>query len=350
MSLGESALSDVFDRKRNGLNAIRFALAAGVVFWHAYPLSDRTLDWAPAHQFMENLWVDGFFAISGFLIVGSWMNNPSPRRYLTARLLRILPGFYVCLLVTAGLIAPLGAILSGGTMFSMSSLTYIFKNAALWVFQFDIAGTITTAPFPRVWNGSLWTLAWEFLCYIGVLILGLTGLLKRTAALVLAFALLWGALFASTVGMIGGTTFHDASRFGLAFVSGALVWKLAHKLPVSPAIVAAAFVVTAAAMFLPDYRLVAMPFLAYGLIGMGALIKHERAQFRNDLSYGLYIYAFPVQQLLALSGLAALPVAIFGALSLLCTLPLAALSWFLVEKPAQRFKQKARPSLVEQCA
>lgn len=95
------------------------------------------------------------------------MRTPDWRRYLRARVLRIMPAFWVCLAVTALVIAPLttGA-------FGQDNLGYIAKNAALWVFQYDIAGTPAGVPYDAVWNGSLWTLAWEFSCYLGVMLLG----------------------------------------------------------------------------------------------------------------------------------------------------------------------------------
>ena len=105
-------------------------------------------------------------------------------------------------------------------------------------------------------------------------------------------------------------------------------------------LVAVALVITVASSALPSYQLIAAPFLAYGLIGVGALARHKRLALRNDLSYGMYIYAFPAQQMLAILGLAALPVWGFAFASVAATLPLAAASWFMVEKPMQRFSKK----------
>jgi peptidoglycan/LPS O-acetylase OafA/YrhL len=77
MSPGDNSLATVLDRKRNGLNAIRLALALGVIAWHSFPLTGRTVEWEPARQLLELVFVDGFFAISGVLIVGNWHNNPN---------------------------------------------------------------------------------------------------------------------------------------------------------------------------------------------------------------------------------------------------------------------------------
>ena len=101
---------------------------------------------------------------------------------------------------------------------------------------------------------------------------------------------------------------------------------------------------------LPDYRLIAAVPLAYAIIVSGALIHHERFRLRTDLSYGVYIYACPIQQLLVICGLGALNPIVFAIIGAVATLPFAALSWFLVEKPAMVLKarikgKKVRPGL-----
>ena len=88
--------------------------------------------------------------------------------------------------------------------------------------------------------------------------------------------------------------------------------------------------------------------LAYAIIVSGALIHHRRLVLRTDLSYGVYIYAFPIQQLLVICGLAFLNPGVFAVIAAVATLPLAALSWFLVEKPAislkSRLKRRSAPA------
>ena len=78
-------LHQAFDPRNNALNAVRLALALGVIFWHSYPLSGRDISFGPAREIMAEVWVDGFFAISGFLIVRSWTRRPDVRAYLKAR-------------------------------------------------------------------------------------------------------------------------------------------------------------------------------------------------------------------------------------------------------------------------
>src|ERR1700730_15754096 len=109
MSLGEE-----FDPRSNALNAWRLTLAMGVILWHSWPVAGRQVSFAPAHQLLRDAWVDGFFAVSGFLITWSWFNNPRLRDYFAARGLRILPGLWASLIITAFVIAPIGVAIQGG--------------------------------------------------------------------------------------------------------------------------------------------------------------------------------------------------------------------------------------------
>ena len=63
---------------------------------------------------------------------------------------------------------------------------------------------------------------------------------------------------------------------------------------------------------------------------------------RNDLSYGVYIYGFPVQQLLFLTGASSLGPLAFAGVACVTVLPFAAMSWLLVERPAMRMKTLGR--------
>lgn len=341
------AFSVVFDPRQNALNALRLLLAISVIGWHSFPITGRDIAFDPLRQLLSHVGVDGFFTISGFLIVSSWVRAPRTVTFLRARALRIFPGFWASLLVTAVVIAPLALLLSGdglGARYWRDSVSYVGRNAGLWVAQYDIAGTPAGVPFPGVWNGSMWTLFWEFLCYLAVLALGLTRLLERRFTIPVAFVALTLTTLATAYGPVDNYWLTLGSRFGLPFVAGAVVYHYRDRLPVRGPLLALAAVLVLAACLLPDYRVVAALPLAYFLLSVGALGRHPRLRFRQDLSYGTYIYAFPLQQALALVGAASLGVFLFAVASLALTLPFAAASWFGIEKPALRLKGRtARP-------
>lgn len=332
-------LSDVFDPRANGLNFVRLSLALGVIVWHSFALSGIEIEWHPLRQLLGEIWVDGFFAISGFLIVSSWARDPNAARFLRARLLRILPAFWVCLLVTAFAIAPLAT----GSLGS-DNISYVVRNFALWVFQFDIDGTPRSVPYPGVWNGSIWTLAWEFGCYLLVLGLGVTGLIRKRATLWTLFILCIGGTAAASLGLISNWFLITGSRFGIMFLAGAIVWQHRDRIPVNTITVIGSVAVVILSLALPDYRLLSALPLAFLVLVTGAKITTPRLRLRNDISYGVYIYAFPLQQVLAICGAWTLGIPAFATLAMMATVPIAALSWFAVEKPALRFKSAQKRS------
>lgn len=340
--------------------------------WHSWPLTNRHVSFAPAQQLLRDVWVDGFFAISGFLIMSSWFSNPRLRTYFVARGLRILPGLWICLVITAFVIAPIAVAIQGGSagklLLSGAPIAYVLKNSAVMLLQIDVGGTPRGTPWPG-WDNSLWTLQWEVLCYIAVAAFGVVGLLRRRwlipALLVLALCL--SAIlppFSSTVAeqpLNAQQNVHAvsplqalgviAARFAVMFLAGALLYQWRDKIPARWSLVVVSIVIVLGSSLLPNYRLVAAVPLAYAIIVSGALIRNRRLRLRTDLSYGVYIYAWPMQQLLVICGLLVLNPFVFAIVAAIATLPLAALSWFMVEKPAlslkSRLKRKSRAATNE---
>ena len=341
-------LEQVFDPRNNALNALRLVLAAEVILFHSFPVTGR-MPPAMALQFLFAVGVDGFFAVSGFLIARSWLSNPRVGEYLTARALRILPGLWVCLIVTAFVIAPIGVAAQGGSIsnFVMSTapIEYVLKNSAVLHLQFGIAGTPAGVPFTGDWNASLWSLIWEVLCYLAVAGLGVVGLAARrwTSPVILLLAVV-GACFLPPLTFPGVWTVPQLlARCVMMFAAGAVMYQWRDVIPARWSLVAISLVIVVlACILLPDYRVVGALPLAYAVIVSGALIGNKRMVLRTDLSYGLYIYAFPVQQLLVIAGLRSLHPVLFFVVATVATLPLAALSWFLVEKRAISLKSRLK--------
>lgn len=342
-------LAQVFDPRNNALNLFRLGLAAEVMVFHSWPVTGRT----PPHLLLQLLFsvgVDGFFAISGFLITASWVNDPRLRDFLTARALRILPGFYVCLIVTAFVFAPLNLALNGGSagelLTSSAPIEYVLKNSAVAYLHHNVGDTPVGVPFADGgWNASLWSLIWELLCYLAVAGIGVAGLANRrwVSPMILAAAVI-GALFVPPLTFPGVWTVPQlAVRSAIMFAAGAVMYQWRDAIPARWSLVAVSVVVVVvAAAVLPDYRVVAALPLAYAVIVAAVMIHKQRLRLRTDLSYGVYIYAFPMQQLLASCGLATLPVFAFAGLSTAAVVPLSALSWFLIEKPSQSLKARLK--------
>lgn len=354
-----TTIGEAFDPHDNALNAWRLVMATGVILCHSWPLTGRRVSFEPAHQLLSEVWVDGFFAMSGFLITWSWFRHPALRTYFIARGLRIVPGLWACLIVTAVVIAPLCVAIQGGSaaslLLSLEPIRYVLANMGVMMLKTDIGGTPHGVPWPGQWDGSLWTLAFEMFCYITIAVLGALGLLRRLWLIpaLLVLTLWWSASLGPSTGFaeeppIPGrrvdpaamTLFIEQStaRFALMFLAGALMYQLRNVIPARWSLTAICAVIVLASSLLPNYRLVAAVPLAYALIVSGALLRSKWLNLRTDLSYGVYIYAWPIQQLLVISGLAFLNPFVFAVIATIVTLPLAALSWYAVERPALALK------------
>lgn len=329
------SLGSRFDRQANALNVLRLLLAFEVIAFHAYSLRHDTWLPGPVVNVARELGVDGFFAISGFLICRSWVQRPHLRTYLAARARRILPGFWVCLLVTAFVVAPVISLASDIRGPAVDEqLTYVGGNAGVWITQWGI-GPVAS------WNGSLWSLAYEVACYLLVALFGVVGLLRARLVVVLAVGF-WVLELMMAVAHTPPSAWwvYSAGRAGLMFFTGAVFWFYRDRIPVARSLAAVAGLVLVASPLLPLYRVAAAPALAYLLLAGGLwLARWPRMVVRNDLSYGVYVYGFVVQTSLLLLGVHIIwPV--FLLLSVAGVLPLAALSWFLVERPAMRLGRR----------
>ena len=188
----------------------------------------------------------------------------------------------------------------------------------------------------------MWTLIFELLCYIGVAAAGVIGLLRRRWAVPVAFALALSLAAVVSYPEFGMQTIPQMiGRFAIAFLAGMLVHQFRDVLPARWWLVAVSVgIVATSALLMPNYRVIAVIPLAYAVIVSGALIKSERLRLRTDVSYGVYIYGWPIQQLLVICGLGFLNPWLFSIIAGAATVPLAALSWFLVEKRAISLKSR----------
>lgn len=331
-------ISERFDTRNNSLNFIRLSLASMVIVSHAAPIGG----FSPAFQFggvsAGTLAVGGFFAISGYLITRSGFTSPLPA-YLWRRFLRIFPGYWACLIAVGFGFASVASIVRGGWSVG-SGAEYVLGNMTMVLSSNNELGALTGAAFPETWNGSLWTLRYELLCYIAVGVALLSPAVRRVR---FVFPLSFGVLTVASVivQFSGGPLIvRDVALLVPFFLAGATLFRYAHRVPLDGrfAAGAAAFLVIVLILGLGK-SLAAMP-VAYLCIWLGTVLNTPFKQVgkRNDISYGMYLYGFPVQQILVLAEAHKLGLLVFTVLGVLATVPLAAASWFLVERPAMSFK------------
>jgi peptidoglycan/LPS O-acetylase OafA/YrhL len=337
--------------RKNLFDVLRLVAAATVLFTHSWTLTGRGDPlFGVWHNQTGTLGVLVFFGISGFLIAGSWVTEPRVRAFALKRALRVLPGLIVCAVVTAFVIGPLVTADPLGSYFADPSVyLYVVRQLALITFNPFLPGVFETNPYPDVVNGSLWTLPLEACCYMAVAVAGVIGVLHRRWLLIglLAVVVIAVAIGRPPDDPLGevhtlSDTLVNALRACGAFLCGTVLWFSRERLPRNPwplAVVAMGIVV----LPLPEgvHSAVAMLVIPLAAICVG-LHPPGRAGFilkPGDVSYGVYIYSYPVQQTLVYLLPAISPVAL-----LLLTAPAAyvlrLLSWRLVERPANRFGRR----------
>jgi len=340
----------------NSFGALRLLFALTVLISHGWTLSGHVPPLLGQHETAEFA-VNSFFVISGFLITRSGQ-RVGVFRYLWHRALRILPGFWACLMVTAFVIAPLAWLHRTGSLHGYLTASphgpvrYVLDNALVWMRHYDIAGTPTGTFYPRpgtvvpiAWDASLWTLWWELLCYLGVAALAAVGLLRRRPVLGIAAILLaLSAVYSVGAGGLPHLPMFQGgiSRFGLYFLAGAVLCLYADRIPCSGRLAGASALAVFVSFFIFTQHLICALPLAYLCVWLGIRLPLQRIGTRHDLSYGIYIFGFPIQQLAVIYGLHRLGAVAYLTATSAVTALLAAASSVAVEGPALRYKN-ARP-------
>ncbi|WP_224364795.1 acyltransferase family protein [Hyalangium versicolor] len=342
-------LRQCLDGKRNNLDFIRFVAAAGVIFSHAFPLGQGlgTLD--PLERFSHRqstvgqLCVAVFLMISGVLIAQSQERASSLGSYLWARALRIFPGLGVMLLASVFLLGPAMTELPLGAYFQSSeTYLYLLRNFTLYQSQWTLPGVFHGNAFPNAVNGSLWSLKFEVGFYLLVAGLGAARLLRGWVVLA-GWALAVVVPFVPHV----GPRLHLWPELYLYFGGGMALYLLRDKVRMSPWVACGCFAVLVLTAWLGGFRYAVGSCGVYAVMYL-AFVPSRLARFGRygDFSYGVYIYAFPVQQLVvALMGGRMAPM-LDAALALPVVMALAVLSWHLVEKRALRLKSSPPALLV----
>ncbi len=355
------SLGEAFDPRNNSIGFLRWAMAFMVIFSHAGPVAgifggvDIGAQWG-AETSLGGVAVTGFFFLSGMLITRSMLRSRSPYRYLWHRVVRIFPAWFLILLVTAFLLAPLAWLHEHGTIRGFlsapvnSPLTYVYNNFTLVLQQWAIAGTGGSTHAVSLgydtWNGSAWTLMYEFACYLGVLILGVIGALsgRIIGAVFAGGVLLLSTLQAVHVGDLGAvlTTLSNPQVLHLAapFAFGALVQLFIEKVPFDDRLGIAMLAIAGLCWWKGGWFLFGQYAFSYGLIWFGTRVKALSKWDRHaDLSYGIYIAGWPVMFLAAEYGLASFAAGIPYLLVVIVVVHVYAYaSYMVIEKPALDLK------------
>lgn len=323
---------------RNNFNLIRLLAAWLVIYGHAWAITASSggdlVAWLTQFKFAGGVAVDVFFVVSGFLIAASLGRNDA-RGYLVSRALRILPALAVCVALCVFVLGPL-LTASPGYWRQADTWRYLWTNASLWTNAYFLPGVFETLPNHAV-NGSLWTLPIEARLYLALLAASLAGALApRRYTPLWAVALLAGYAYAAWRHPLPDALMNYTWCTAF-FITGAMFWVNRERIALNGWWALALLALAAIARGTPWFHLPYFALLCYGTLWLALVPRLPRIR-HTDLSYGLYLYGWPAAQLVQLQSPG-------GALhnaawATLLALPLAAGSWFLVERPALRLKRR----------
>lgn len=346
------SLGAVLDRTQGvgqGFDTLRTTLSISILCWHSIVTSygrDAELPfWShPLVGGVVASLLPVFFALSGFLVMGSALRTLSLRVFVMARVLRILPALATEVTISA--------VLLGGAVTTLPLRDYYTDPAFVRYFgsltgaiQQWLPGVFADNPFENVVNSSLWTIPPELLCYCyvaSVIAAGLLGMKRLLSALIVAAAL---AAIAADVAGFGTRGIGMSVRMHtliLAFALGNLLYLWRHAVPHGRGCFLVCLVLGIGLVARPGMAALSLPFLVYVTAYLGTL-KLPRIPLldRGDYSYGIYLYAMPVQQSFAFffprlrewywNILFALPV----------TVAIAMLSWTCIELQALRLRRRS---------
>lgn len=346
-----------YSSSRNSFHLMRFVLAALVILCHSHTLLARAtpLSAFTGGQMNEgSLAVDGFLTISGFLICQSAVRSKNPLTFLGKRAVRILSAFLCALAFSALLVGGLSYVGSFGEYLRMGPggpLTWMKNWAALNVQgeQWGIEGVFAGNPTHSL-NVSLWTIKHEVSLYLFMALLMLTTLYRRRPTYIVcyAFFLTLHVLLAGfgtylwrvedvRLWVLSAWNYPRFVETGLYFFSGTLLYAYRQQVPRRWYLAVISLLALILGGVFGVARIVyvaAIPYLVIYLAGSPLCSGFSRL---GDLSLGMYLYSYPIQQLLIHIWPEMAPMANF-ALTLLLVLPLSAWSWRCVEAPALRLK------------
>lgn len=337
--------------RQNNFDLIRLLAATSVIFSHSYLVTNNFANEPLIRSLgfldMGALGVCIFFTISGYLVLKSLYRQPTLSRFVWARALRIFPALFVSALFCALFVGPLTTTVPLTDYFKTRAVYgFIWRLTTQHNFQNMLPGVFAHNPYPYHVNSPTWTLPAEMALYAGVTIFGIGLLLwrrdfKALKKCIPLFAVLLFFFFTMTYTL--GYIFY-ISVWGCFFLAGMCFYWLNEKIKISLRLLLSLLIIC---MLLhvfakPEWAKYAIDLLI--IYGVFVFAYHPKLQIKNfighvDISYGLYIYAFPIQQYIVFK------YPLFNQwnnffITMALAIPLALVSWLFIEKPALSLKSK----------
>ncbi|HEY1461266.1 MAG TPA: acyltransferase [Casimicrobiaceae bacterium] len=336
-------LGDHTSGRANNTQLLRLLAASAVMFFHSYAFTGRTNDeplyQLTLHTHFGSLGVKCFFVLSGFLVTQSWLRRSHLPTFAAARALRIYPALFAAVALSI-LLGSMATIVPWREyMSSPMTISYAWHNALGWHVEYLLPGAFASNPFPNGVNGSLWTLAIELRLYVAVAVFGAIGLLARKRYWAAAFCALLALFSMRPEWLLVKPNELVAHELVLLFALGSLAYAWRDSIPLS---IVATLAGVALYAWNPAGSMRGFAFNVLVTYTVLVLAYHPRLQWPpanrlGDYSYGMYVYAFPIQQTIVYRFPGVTVTELFFA-GFMVTLATAAASWHFLEKPFLRLK------------
>jgi peptidoglycan/LPS O-acetylase OafA/YrhL len=326
-----------------GFDYLRLILALCVIILHAPYIvggeAGAVALWnSPAMPFFR-LVVPMFFALSGFLVAGSFERCRTMLMFFGLRAIRIFPALAVETIISSLILGPLLTHYTLGQYFSDPLFARYYLNI-LGEPQYVLPGLFANNPFPDTVNGQLWTIPFELFCYISIG--GIAAFGARKHPIVAPIATIVTTLFYLAARYVHWGDLPDIHR-SLAgpllvpcFLAGVSLYLYRDRIPATHAGGIATLVFSMVLLALPGLPQFLAPLpLAYATAYLGCLaIPRTWFSHAADYSYGIYLYGFPVQQTVMTFLPSSRSLVVNASLSIAISTAIAAFSWLYIEKPA----------------
>lgn len=344
-------LSDLSDDRNNNFNLLRIGAAIAVVLSHSFILSYNEPNSIP--RGIGYLAVNCFFIISGFLVCKSVLHHQRVTDFYKARVLRIFPALIVAVLFSAFLVGPIHTGISLADYFSdTQTYRFIAKNLSLVAgIEHHLPHVFDQRGVEQSVNPPLWTLVFEVYLYLALGVIALftikrssnhAGTTQLFSLVLCLITLISFVLYVYTIAVerFDIKLLEHSARFTSLFGIGALFYLARKKIKLSPTILLILIgALLLSSPWLVIHKTLLYPIVAYTLLYLAYIPKGFLLKFNRlgDYSYGIYIFAYPIQQSIATWQTDISTTALFLS-SLTVTLALAVPSWYLIEKKALTLK------------
>lgn len=335
-----------------GFDYMRLLLSLSVIAMHTVvicygPAADLAMWTSPARPVLRAI-LPMFFALSGFLVAASFMRCRTMGMFFGLRAIRIYPALITEVALSALILGPLLTAYPLADYFSDHRF-YAYLLNALGEPHYELPGLFQNNPNPGQVNRQLWTVPFELGCYLAMALLAAAGAIRRnvlaplaaialTVAYYIARDFKYSGVIPPTLGPMGG------ALLIVAFLAGVTIYLYRERIPLNPALGIASGLIGCALATFGDLNQFIAPWpLAYFTVYLGTLNPRRLGWLKHaDISYGLFLYGYPVQQLFASLGGIARNGYVNFALSVIATGIFATASWRYIEKPALNLRGPLR--------